>query len=384
MEDKLISTLDQSNLDKDNAKKLLEAFGMPLEEAGKILSGYKDILVTDESQTDLMAEARTKRLKLKEIRVSVEKRRKELKEDSIRTGRAIDSVANIVKLEIEPAEKYLQLQEDFAKIKLAERNAKIKAERIEKLMKYTDDVSVYNLDEMQEEQFQSLLNTLIENHESKIAEAKRVEQERIAKEKEYAEEQEKIRKENERLRAEAERKEKEEKAAREKNEAEAHKKAQAESLENKRIFDIKVKILNFSHNIKTIIEADKSLFDLENFKNTLDVNDFENEVLNAAYHKAKSEIIEAKQYIKEQNDKAEADRVKLEEAKIQAEKDEAERKELLAPDKEKLIKFADGIETIRSTRLPAVKNNESQLIVNKINIRLSELVKFVKESSKKL
>ena len=57
--------VDQSNIAGDNGKALIEAFGAPFEEAGQILSNYQDIVVTDESQTDVMKLARENRLTLK-------------------------------------------------------------------------------------------------------------------------------------------------------------------------------------------------------------------------------------------------------------------------------------------------------------------------------
>ena len=43
----------------------------------------------------------------------LKKVRKELKEESLRKGKAIDGVANIIKFLIEPVEKYLEDQEKF-------------------------------------------------------------------------------------------------------------------------------------------------------------------------------------------------------------------------------------------------------------------------------
>lgn len=126
---------------------------------------------------------REKRLALKKIRTSVENTRKELKEEHLRQGNAIQAVANYIKGEIETAENYLELQEKFAEIKKAERDAKIKADRMEKLMQYTDDISVYNLDAMNDGQFEPLLSTLKSQHEAKLVEEKRVQDELIAREK---------------------------------------------------------------------------------------------------------------------------------------------------------------------------------------------------------
>lgn len=212
--------LDEQGVSKENARQLLDAFGAPFEEAGVILAEYKTIKVTEEDQFELMAEARSKRLALKSVRTGVETKRKELKEDSLRTGRAIDSVAKFVKETIQPAEEYLEQQEKFGELRAAERAAKLKAERIEQLMQYTDDISLYRLDEMSQEQFDTLLAALKSQHEVWAAEKKRVEDERIAKEKADVEEQERVRTENIRLKKEAE--------ERDAREAEERKQRQAE------------------------------------------------------------------------------------------------------------------------------------------------------------
>lgn len=171
-DNKLQIILDEQGVAKENAKQLLEAFGAPFEEAGEILKDYKTIVVTDAKQTDLMNKARTKRLALKKTRVEVEHKRKELKADILKTGQAIDSVAKFVKQVIEPAEEYLQLQEDFAAIQEARRLEERKAKRIEKLSKYTDDVSAYNLDEMTDESFNRLIDMLTDIKAREEAEAK--------------------------------------------------------------------------------------------------------------------------------------------------------------------------------------------------------------------
>jgi hypothetical protein len=61
------------------------------------------------------------------------------------------------------------------------------------------------------------------------------------------------------------------------------------------------------------------------------------------------------------------------EAAAKAAADEAERTALLAPDKTKLQTFADALEMIRTTKLPAVKTKQAQDIVNDIDAELQRL-----------
>lgn len=331
MKNELQVILTEQNVIGDNAKALIEAFGAPFTEAGDIILTYKDIKVTDESQKEVIAEAKEKRLALKRIRTGVENKRKELKEDSLRTGKAIDNVARYIKETIQPAEEYLELQEKFVEIQQAKKAAELKQERTEKLLKYTDDLSLYNIDSLDEEQFETLLGKVKKEHDDKIAlakaEAERIEKERLEKEAE----DKRIREENEKLRQEAE-----------KREIEIAKEREAERKKQEKIEAERQKER----------EAEQAKLDIE---------------------RKKIEAIEAEKLAQEQA-----------ELKKKQEAEELERQALLAPDKEKLLQFAQAIEMIRTTKLPAVKNNKSQVVVNEIDSKLSTLYSFIIKESKEL
>lgn len=168
----------ESGLEQTKADFLLQNFQDYFKIASEWEIKAKTIIVTDESQKAEMAMARSGRLFLREKRIAIEKARKDLKEQSLRECKAIDGIANVLKALIEPIEEYLDNQEHFVEIKQAEK------ERLEKI-------------ELE----------------------KKIEQERIAKEKAEAKERERIRLENEKLRAEAI------KAEQERNKLEAEKKA---------------------------------------------------------------------------------------------------------------------------------------------------------------
>lgn len=155
--------VNESGLEKSKAQILLDNFSDYFEIADEWERKAKTIKVTDASQEADMKIARVGRLALREKRILLEKKRKELKEQSLREGKAIDGIANALKAVIVPIEEYLDRQERFVQIK--------------------------------EEEKKELLRLEAE---------KRIEEERIAKEKEEAKERERIFKENERLRKEAE------------------------------------------------------------------------------------------------------------------------------------------------------------------------------------
>lgn len=166
MENQLSIIIKESGLDTNKAQFLLSNFQDYFKIAAEWEEKARTIKVENESQTVDMQLARTGRLFLREKRIAIEKARKELKEQSLREGKAIDGIANVLKALIVPIEEYLDKQEHFVenKKKELEEAARIEAERI-------------------------------------------AEQERIAKEKADAEERERIRLENEKLRKEAEERE---------------------------------------------------------------------------------------------------------------------------------------------------------------------------------
>lgn len=162
MENQLSIIVKESGLEETKANFLLEKFKDYFSIAAEWEKKAKTISVTDESQKVDMELARTGRLFLREKRIAIEKSRKELKEQSLREGKAIDGIANILKALIVPIENYLDQQEHFIELK---------KEREEEL--------------------------------ARIESERKAEEEKIAKEKAEAEERERIRLENEKLKAEA-------------------------------------------------------------------------------------------------------------------------------------------------------------------------------------
>lgn len=216
MNNKLQVLIDKCEITPEAGQQLIKAFGAPFTEVGEILADYrrdemgnlvvtdKTIVVTDESDTIGMKKAREVRLELKKVRTSVENKRKELKEDSLRTGKAIDGVAKYIKDNIQPVEEYLEQQEKFAELEEAKRAAKLKEERIQKITPFCDTPFIYEVQNMSDESFDRLFAELKAAHELKLAQAEAYEreQERLRAEKEA--EDARIREENEILRKQAE------------------------------------------------------------------------------------------------------------------------------------------------------------------------------------
>lgn len=175
--DELIGTGLIEKTKGDYIKEKFEDFTQAIEEWSEKANA---IVVTEETQKQLMAEAREGRLLLKSKRIEVEKTRKSLKEQSLSGGRLINSVAKYLTGLIEPAEKHLELQEKFIEIQEQNKRIQLKADRTELLQPYKDviDPNSIQLYLITEEAFTAILNGAKFAQDNKKAEALRVEQER--------------------------------------------------------------------------------------------------------------------------------------------------------------------------------------------------------------
>lgn len=315
----LVEKFEKLGVSNEEASALLTNFGVPLTEVGPILDSYKDIKVESAEDTEQQTKARETRLTLKKIRTGVENTRKNLKAEYLRKGDAIQAVANYIREAIEPAEAYLQLQEDFIKVQEEKALADRVATRTAKLVELGADATIYSLGDMSEDAFKSLVTGIIDANEAKAAREKaeaeaaaKLEAERIAHEKELEAENEKLRKEKE---------EADKKAADEKAKADA------------------------------ALAAEKAKSDA---------------LAKAAADKAAQEAAERAAAAK-----AEQDAIAAREAAAKA--------AALAPDKDKLIQFADGLMIVVNTRLPQVESDEAKEIVASIEKALTTFSNTVKE-----
>ena len=168
--DELIGTGVIEKTKADYIKEKFQDFTQSIEEWSEKANA---IVVTDETQKEVMLEAREGRLLLKAKRIEVEKVRKSLKEQSLNEGRLIDSVAKYLTGLIEPAEKHLELQEKFVEIQEQNKRIKIKAERTILLQPYLEviDPNSIQLDLITDDAFATILNGAIASLQNKKAEA---------------------------------------------------------------------------------------------------------------------------------------------------------------------------------------------------------------------
>jgi hypothetical protein len=128
MDNQLSVIIQSSGLEENEGKTLLDNFGDYESIAKEWKTKAEMIVVTNETQTAEMEMAKVARKKFSDMRIAIEKKRKELKEQSLRKGQAIDSIAKFLVSLISPIENHLKLQEDFVKIQEAK---KAEDERIE-------------------------------------------------------------------------------------------------------------------------------------------------------------------------------------------------------------------------------------------------------------
>lgn len=198
-----------NGLEEDRAMLIAEKFNEFLLQGNEWAERAQTISVTSCEQVVEMKQAREGRLFLKQRRVSIENLRKDLKDRSLKEGRAIDMIAKHLTGLIEPTERYLEEQERFPIREQARLRRVLLDERYSKLGDYdADDVNENVLAIMSEHEFAVFLDAARVKHEAGRAERQR---QREEKEEEgrrqtlYAAERERLRRENEALNKEVER-----------------------------------------------------------------------------------------------------------------------------------------------------------------------------------
>lgn len=377
--------LDEQGVTDKRAQELVEAFGGPFNEVGEILTTYQEIKVTDVNQVEDMKLAREKRLALKNARTTVERKRKELKEDSLKTGRAIDAVARFVKETIEPAEKYLEEQERFAILVAEKERAERTAARIAAITKVNGDPALYNLEAMDEDAFQQLLIKLEKEEADRVAAERAALEQQEAERKAEAERQAAIAAENERLRKEAE-----EREARDRRKMDRVNQVtqmgmawdaeqSAYVAADQSITATEILELN---EVKWKIVVDKVSTVLEAARAEAEKKRQEQEAARQAEIEKERAAAEAERKKREELEKAEADRRAAEE-KAAAEKAAAEHAAAVAPDKEKIETVRKKIESLKLD-LPAIKDPSAQTIMNNVYDMLEKVESYIETNVEKL
>ena len=169
----------ENKLNSASANDLQAAFMPYFEQASEWRDKAAGIKVTSLAQTAEMRKAREARLALRDIRINTEKTRKELKEDSLRTGKAIDGMANVIKFLIEPIEEYLEKQEKYGEMLRIHQQNEYRDMRTHEAGKYIQDFpQSVDLGLISDEEFAKLLHFAKAQFDAREAAAMQLERER--------------------------------------------------------------------------------------------------------------------------------------------------------------------------------------------------------------
>lgn len=348
----LVKVVETSGLEKTDAAVVLGKFQDYFRIAADWENKVKALVVTSPTQIAEMKMAREGRLFLRAKRLDIEHTRKELKEQYLRKGKAVDGFANILKALFEPMEEYLDRQERFVEIKEEEMRMERLQHRLTEIQTVSLDPAFYDLKNMPEENYRQLIDGERKAIQARIEETARIEAERIAKEKAEAEERERLRAENERQRKELEIKE--HLLKKEREEAEKKLKAEQEAArKEKEAADARQKAIEQTAR-KEKAEAD-----------------------------ARERKLKAEQEVRLKKEREERERLEAQlKAKAEAEAKEKKRAEdekkaaLKAPDKIKLMALASNIDSLE---IPEVKSAEAKKVVENTRGLLAKISEFVRE-----
>ncbi len=350
MEDRVITQTEEY------IEKALKQYTVTDAEIAKLNDKYMSLKINGQEDVKGYRVVRSARMEIKGKRIDVEKKRKELKEESLKFGKAVDGEAKRITALLLPIETHLTEQEKT----IDDEKARIKREAAEKEQKriqgriqglfdtgmafngtgyvYQDIIiSPEQVNTMTDDEYHAKVNDVAEAKRveaSKLAEIERKKKEeevRLAKQKaEQEAEQKRLEAENERIKKAQEKKEAELKAERDKLEAE-----------------------------KEAVEKVK--------QDAIDKKKHQEEIEKTKKEAEEKAVIEAKEKAKkEAEEKAEKERI----AKM-----EAELVEKLRPDNEKLLLLADAIDVMQ---MPELANPQSHDILTKAQGHLQRATQILR------
>lgn len=304
----------------DTAKPLQEIFQPFSTTLAKWEAKAASLIVTDISQKTEMAQARLARLELKEARVTMDKTRLGLVAGLKARTVKIDTTARLIREKMEGLEFKLLESEQFAERHVAKLKAELKLKRETELAPFMDTPILGDLSDLSEVDYSTTLNNAKLARQAKMEAATKAEADRIVREEADRAERVRIAAENERLKAEAAEAARVAEEERRRIEAErtAERKKAQEEAERAAVLARKERA---EIEAKARAEADKAAQEAAGLKAEL---------------AAKA--------------KADAD----EKARIEVERvaaDKAAKKAAAAPDKAKLIAFAESVRLLAAPRL---------------------------------
>tara|TARA_R110000772_G_scaffold23177_1_gene62223 strand:+ start:168 stop:1190 length:1023 start_codon:yes stop_codon:yes gene_type:complete len=289
------------------------------------------------------AEARTARLEVKKLRIDADKKRKLLKEDSLRMGKAIDGANNILLSLIVPIEKGLEAIEKEAERAEAARLESIRQERIAILEAMSHEPHGVDIAALHVDQWEAYLQDAKDLQAIKAERENKEQAEAEAAAKAEADRLDKHRLDNIRLKAEAE--------------AAAKEKAKADAIAAKERVCLIAEAAK--ERVRLIAEAAKEKAKADEASKA------------AATAQAKIEAIKAAEVRKLKSAKAESD------AALQAER-EAKQKVESAPDKARLYSFAHQV---RSMIVPTAKTTQGEKVASDVSDKIKGFANWIENQA---
>lgn len=365
----LVKILDEAWMEWEFKQSLIISFTPFFKQAKTWNDEAFALSVTDENDTEWMQKARELRLNIKDVRCNGENTRKKFKEWFLNWGRAVDAVYKVIEELTKPAEEHLLLQEKYAELQEQKRKEERKSARIIELSQYGVDPQGYDLVNMNEENYQNLVNMSKIAFDKKKEDEARAEQERIDAEKKRKEEEDRIRKENEDL----------------KRKNELIQTIQSfEKLEDLKNFiaqnTLEPELISIANkHLATIQEKQDAIIETERLRKQKE--DAEKKAKSAEQARQASQNAHEK-WLRQQAEDREKERKKKEKEEWDAEqaRKKAEREANRAPDKVKLNKLADDIDAIV---FPTCKTEEGEKILQQTTVLLSKVTKYIRDNADK-
>lgn len=366
------------------------------------------ITVTDISQTAEMKIARATRLSLKEIRVAITHKHKELKAGILEEGRKLDDGKNQLLDILEPLELRLKDQEDFIERETTRIQNEKRTARAAEITPFLSAMPVVDLGTLTDEQYAGMLSDAKDAHAARLAREQKAKEEAAAKAKAEAEERERIRLENIRLKEEAEareaaaKKEREaaaaalaaaqdkareeaiaatkareeerrkfEEASRKQREQDAALRAEADARAKKERDEIEAKARREREAAEAKAKIEREAADKENAR-LAGIAEAERQKAAAAFHEAK----QAREKIEHEEDAR-----KAAEEKAEAERLAAIEAAALAPEKDKLTALAA---TVRAIVLPTMTTEKGIAALAEIEEQVTKFAKYIEKKAASL
>lgn len=346
-------------LEPTKAALVRDGFGRMLAKVDEWTKLAETLTVTDETQEGKMRSAHAIRMEIRNARVSLDKKRKEMKESVLREGKAIDGAYAIFEALVKPLEKHLLEQETFVERAVKARQEALSSARRDALLALGVSRAALPsvLGELSEEAWTIVLDDAKAANEARARAAR---------------EEEETRKEAERIRAEKRAKEE---ADRKKADAERVAREEEQRVENDRLKAELEKVEAARKVDEARVEAERQA-EREKHAATLAEQRSTSDAREAELAAKTREAEEQREHL------ASTLRVReQEEARLKEAAEAKTRREAMASDREILEATAP---LLRDANLPKLKTVRGQEIVAKIRAKLVKLAADVEEAAKTL